>query len=372
MLKILYVSNNTGFCRFYRCQSPAQYLVENNLATIQFVDPVDQLLLNRVCSWADVIVFQHGVSSKYISILCNFIKEHQLPQLVICDYDDNLHESNPTNVGAYHYWGTQEIYSKDGKPIWKDGYQKFNIKANIDRIIKLDQANTDCDLITTTTTELAEAFTKVNQNIEVLPNFLNPSIMPICKNPFKSDKIRILWQGGDSHYADLALVMPALRKIKEIYQNRVEFVLWGISYKSLGKDIDATFIPWSEPELFFPKFSEQKFDIGIIPIEDNKFNRGKSNIKWMEYSYYNIPSVVQNNLPYKQHIEHMKTGLVFDTNQELFDNLTELINDPILRITIAKNAKDKVLKDYNLQTKYNLWNEVYLKHLEKKIKSYSS
>lgn len=371
MLKVLYVSNNTGFCRFYRCQSPAQYLSGSGLYSIQFVDPVDQLVLNKCCKWADVIVFQHGVSSKYISILCKFIRDNKLHQLVVCDYDDNLHESSPMNIGAYHHWGIKEIMSGD-KHVWKNGKRKFNIKENIDRRDKLDKANADVDLITTTTSELAEAFVGINDKVEVLPNYLNPSIMPTHKNTSRGDKIRILWQGGDSHFADLMLVMPALKKIKEVYGDKVEFVLWGISYRSVGKDIDATFMPWTTPELFFPKFSEQKFDIGIIPIEDNKFNRAKSNIKWMEYSYYNIPSVVQNNLPYKQHITNGVHGMLFDTNQEMFNAINDLIKDPIKRINLASAARDKVMKDYNLETKFQMWHSVYDKHLQDKIKSYST
>ena len=372
MLKILYVTNNTGFCRFYRCQFPAQYMSMSGEAQVQFIDPVDINLLNKTCKWADIIVFQHGVAAQYIIALSKLIKNLKLPQLIVVEYDDNLIESHPMNVGAYFYWGTQEIYGKNGNAIWKDGMSKFSIAANMERIQTMIEANKQADLITVTTPQLAEAFNYVKDKVEAIPNFINPSVMPIRNDlVYSSNVTKIIWQGGDSHYADLALMMPALKKIKDIWGDKVEFYLWGISYRSLGQNIGAKFIPWSTPELFFPHFSEHHFDIGIIPIEDNKFNHGKSNIKWLEYSYYSIPSVVQNNFPYKQHIEDYETGLLFDTQQDFFDGINTLIKDPILRMKIAANARAKVLKDYNIETKYHLWLECYKKHLKKKIASYT-
>lgn len=376
MLKITYITNNAGFCKFYRILYPAENIAKNNMANVSIIHPTNYYHMKQYISVSDVVVFQHGVTGEFIIEVCDFIKKNKIQTLVVCDYDDDIKNSNPINMGAYTYWGTKEIKSKDGKrDLYKDGQHGFNIKENIKRVSCFEDVNKKIDLITVTTKELAEAYQVYGTKVDVFPNLLNTSLMPKKKFRLKKDDIiRIVWQGGDSHFEDLMLVMPALTKIKKIYGKKVEFYLLGITYKTLTSLVNAKKIPWTDPELFFAKFSEYDFDIGIIPIADNVFNRGKSNIKWLEYSYYNIPSVVQNNIPYKQHITDGVNGLLFKNNDELYDRLSLLIDHESVRIKISQNANRTVLDNYTLQSgnKAKLLLDIYENHLNNKIKEYNT
>jgi len=42
------------------------------------------------------------------------------------------------------------------------------------------------------------------------------------------------------------------------------------------------------------------FDIGLAPLRDNHFNRGKSNLRWLEYSALKIPTIASDVEPFKE------------------------------------------------------------------------
>ena len=136
------------------------------------------------------------------------------------------------------------------------------------------------------------------------------------------------------------------------------------------KEIDGEHIPWTDPELFNKKFSEDLIDIGIVPIVDpdeNKFNKSKSNIKWLEYSHYGVPSVVSGFKPYVQHIDDGKTGLIAYDNQDWFDNLSKLIDDPLYRIKVGADAKKEVDLKFSIHNHAHKWYDLYMSALHKKV-----
>ena len=70
----------------------------------------------------------------------------------------------------------------------------------------------EADYVITTTTVFADEIRKINKNVIVLPNGINPD-EPQFKEPnVKSDKIRIGWLGGSSHLHDLNLLDGFVQK----------------------------------------------------------------------------------------------------------------------------------------------------------------
>lgn len=393
-LKICTVSKNTGFCFFYRIQWPLQELIKQELVEVVGINSQNDLFLKNpskyileAIEWADVIVFQYGNPTSILTKFNDLAIQENLPKLFVSEYDDdicNVHPSNP----YYRYSGVEEHKLSDGTFLWKDKdlcdhrnemenlsslekeVNTFDITRNKIRMLKMLRSQIYSDVITTTTEELASKFYGFNQNVAILPNYINPEVMPDGKKA-KRDYVLVGWQGGDSHHHDLRMIMPALKRIKNKYGNKVHFRFMGAPHISMYKEIGGEFLPWVDAEKFYKKFSEDLFDIGMVPLLDpnkNTFNLSKSNIKWLEYSYYGIPSVVSGYRPYVQHIEHGKTGILAYNEDDWVNGLSQLIDDSLFRVKMGSEAKKVVEEKFTIQRHARKWYDLYMDALEAKVK----
>jgi len=391
-LRICVISRQEGFCYYYRIKWPLAELERRGLVEVIGIDLTNKEFIknpaqwfDKVIDWADIFIFQYSAPSDILTKFNDLCIKEKIPKLFISEFDDDVTQTHPSN--RYYRYGGLENIKINNKWLWKDKTlcdhsnehkdktkeeQKefiFDLDLNRKRVLKILRAVMYSDIITTTTKELANVFRTYNSNICVLPNYINPDVMPDGKKK-KRDYILIGWQGGDSHHHDLKLIMPALKRIKDEYKDKVKFRFTGAKFTKMYKELDAEFIPWIEPDKFYDKFSEDILDIGLIPLLDpevNKFNISKSNIKWLEYSYYGIPSVVSGCKPYIQNIENNVTGVLCHSTNDWYDSIKTLIEDPFLRFNIGANAKKEVNLKYTIQTHAHKWYDFYMAALKNKI-----
>ena len=391
-LKICVIGSNHDFCFFYRILWVMQELNDRGLAECihinvshkEYKENIEELI-DGLFDWGvDVFIFQNHARSELLVEFSCLSEQLKIPKVFISEFDDDFLNVHPSNRG-YFYTGLSNIKAK-GKWIWKDGsiadfvedYKekglKFDITRNKQNITKMLRGFIYSDALTCTTKELGEYFTGWNENVAVMPNYINPKVMPEGKKN-KRDHIVIGWQGGDSHHHDLKMILPALRRIKDIYKGKVRFRFIGALFEQIYKELEAEYTEWVDPYKFYDVFADNLFDIGLIPLVDpsiNKFNNGKSNIKWLEYSYYGIPSVVSGCTPYRQHIDHSVNGFLAMDEDDWVKYLRRLIDDPLFRIKMGANAKREVLAKYTIQANCYKWYDLYIKLIDKKKELYSS
>src|SRR5262249_10892374 len=82
------------------------------------------------------------------------------------------------------------------------------------------------DAVTTTTPELAENLRKLNPNVIVIPNSIDPEEWTV--QPRRRDgPVCIGWLGGSSHFLDLAIAADALSDLAK--KVRFRFVIYGLT-----------------------------------------------------------------------------------------------------------------------------------------------
>lgn len=196
---------------------------------------------------------------------------------------------------------------------------------------------------------LASYFKEVigQPNVYIFPNTVVPEDYEHFRVMRKDDKVRILWQGGESHYIDWFPLRAALQRIVEKYRDKVTFVIWGSLFKWIHGVIPEDMIehhPWRAYDSYKLKRGLLNIDINLCPLVDNPFNRCKSPIKWYEGSIWDEPeaTLAQKTEPYHE-IQHGKTGLLFKTSDEFVEMLSSLIDNPELRTRLGEGAKKWVL-----------------------------
>jgi hypothetical protein len=108
--------------------------------------------------------------------------------------------------------------------------------------------------------------------------------------------------GTHTHGADFAMIRPALERLAEERPGSFELTVIGVS-----PDIEPA--PWmnrlSPPAeaIAYPRFvhwlrEQGPFDLGLAPLVDNDFNRGKSDIKLLDYAALGLAALASDGPAY--------------------------------------------------------------------------
>jgi hypothetical protein len=184
------------------------------------------------------------------------------------------------------------------------------------------------------------------KNIHVFPNsvYMNDyHRVDLSEHP---NEVRILWQGGSSHFEDWVPVAKALGRVVKAHPH-VKILMWGQPYNFVLREMPAEqleFLQWTPHNAYLTRLNTLGHDINLAPLAANKFNSCKSAIKWYESSMITRPAatLASNVPPYSDEMIEGETGLMYTTEEEFETKLTGLIEDATLRKHLAQGAKDWV------------------------------
>jgi hypothetical protein len=152
------------------------------------------------------------------------------------------------------------------------------------------EAITYADEVWTTHELLGGHINNLNANWHVIPNALDPT--EAQWQPKKDYSNRIGWAGGVTHFHDLMLTKDAWGDTIPIIAGFNEHPEW----IKLSDNFRADYVNALSVTDYGLLYDQ--FDIAIAPLEDNKFNRCKSNLKIIEAGMKGLPILAQNIHPY--------------------------------------------------------------------------
>ena len=369
-IRVCGILRDEGACGMYRISQPMKMLNDrfDVDAAIGGVN-CHESDLDGLLESCEIAIVPRPVSDKMFNLIDIL---HKMGKKVVADHDDNIFHINPMSP-HYGQSGTEEVdVEVDGEiiKVWEDGdskggSKKFDIAENKKKLETAEKCLREVDAITVTTEELKKFYLQYNDNVYVLPNCLNLDIWKPVKME-KDGRLRITWHGGCSHYMDLLSIKDSLTHIAGKYDH-VKYVICGHEFKGIFKDVreDQYEFHYWVPTIAHPyKQALLNADIAVIPLKDDLFNRCKSAIKWVEYSSLKIPSVVVNIPPYSPEVEHGKTGLLYNNNEEFEEHLEMLINYPMARADIGASARNYIEDKFDARNQAELWADVYKKVME--------
>jgi len=222
---------------------------------------------------------------------------------------------------------------------FKFAFDTDEIRQNcIDIINLVDEVTVTCDYMRDLYREKTG-----KQEITVIPNFppffwmgylFNHS--RICNNLDKHyKKPRILYTGSGAHYDvenktggkdDFEHVVKAIIDTRHKYQ----WVFMGAFPPPLlpyVKSGEIEFHPWQPLYAYPKKIYDLNINLMIAPLQDNPFNRAKSDIKYIEACILGIPVICQDICTYKDAM------LKFNSGEELLDKIASTLkNKPKYRM----------------------------------------
>jgi len=218
------------------------------------------------------------------------------------------------------------------------------------RSLAIDQFRMS-DAMIVSTPYLKEVYSEFNPNIYVIPNSLDFRIWDNLKHRRNTDFIRIGWAGGKTHEEDLRIVEPIVRKTLERHTNvRFSFVC-GVPKFFRGIDRVETIDEGVRIDRYPQFLASRSFDIGLAPLVDNAFNRGKSNLRWLEYAGLKVPCVASNVGHFAETITQDHDGILCENQNEgeWLEALEWLISDEKERRRMGKAANQTARRKFNVE-----------------------
>ncbi|WP_298438394.1 glycosyltransferase [Geobacter sp.] len=213
--------------------------------------------------------------------------------------------------------------------------------------------------VTVSTEEMKRAFAPHHRRIHVLPNLLDDRLWS-APLPVKAAGAPVVigYAGTPDHRADLALLEEVLERIAAKYGSRVAFRFMGCDTERI-KGLPGFSAISFEPGYgnYARAIQQAGIDIGLVPLADNRFNRCKSNIKWLEYSACGIAGIYADLPPYRSCVREGETGLLvagYDADAWVAA-LESLIDNPDRRHAMAVAARTEVLANYTLKSRGRLF-----------------
>ena len=155
-------------------------------------------------------------------------------------------------------------------------------------------------------------------------------------------KVRVGWSGSDrslppSLYPYLEMLADLQRKLD------FEFVIITNTRPRLpNPDLRFTFHEWNAEDEYR---IESTMDIGLMPLVDEEFQRGKCGLKLLQYMAAAIPTVASPVGVNRDIITHGKTGFLATTAAEWGDALAELVQSASLRASMGPAGR-KICEDH--------------------------
>jgi glycosyltransferase involved in cell wall biosynthesis len=183
----------------------------------------------------------------------------------------------------------------------------------------------------------------------------------------KDGFLRIFWFGSNTHNDDWKMIIPSIDKILKERDN-VRLVIWGTIPLIMEEYAEADhwkgrveFQSGRHSEDFFKSLGESLVaDIGIAPLQNNRFNQAKSNIKFIEYSLAGVPVVASDVSPYSGSISNDVDGILVSNADDWYDKLVFLLDNPVARTEMAIAARNTVCSRFDILSLRNDWRKAIL------------
>lgn len=362
--------------QYYRISVPLRAMEKLGLAAMFLDDPYQDQVRRQDQIFHSDIQIQFMVAGKPLHAQCqaiadmkpgkNALGEVQHPPLVVYDTDDDLKTLSPLNP-KFATLGTRdadgdllmprsemgikfEDEHSNNEPLylWRHNQDtaagRFAAERNVVGHAHVRKMASTAHAITVTCPQLAERMKEFGKPVYVYPNSLFFDDNKNFDIRRGGDDIRVLWQGGYSHFPDFYPLRQAFHEA-HLSMPQIKWVVFGTLFRWVYEQINpfrVEFHKWVGHELFHMKYGSLAFDINIAPLADNDFNRCKSGIKWYEAAALKVPTLAQASGPYKDEIVDGENGLLFSTPQEFVEKLECLVKDEDYRKKLGERAYDWV------------------------------
>ena len=250
-------------------------------------------------------------------------------------------------------WGIERALLPSAVPLVVDYddavFHRYDLhrSAAVRRLLgrKLDRLMASASLVTAGNRYLADRATASGaQQVEIVPTVVNMTSYTRRPEPFSEKAVTIGWIGSPSTWTEYMVpMMPLLTLTAEAAGARIAAV--GAGRAATAHPLLDN-LPWTEES----EVSRiHAMDIGIMPLTDTPWARGKCGYKLIQYMACGLPVIASPVGVNAEIVENGVNGFLASSDAEWAEALQTLLCDPALRARMGEAGRLKVERDYSLQ-----------------------
>jgi len=237
---------------------------------------------------------------------------------LVFDFDDSIWLENVSNANRKLAW------------------LKNNDKTK--KIIKIS------DIIFAGNKYLYDYASQFNENVKIIPTTID-TLEYSRLSTKQTDTICIGWSGSVTTIQHFNVALPFLIKLKDKYGDKICFKVIGDN-NYINEELNIQGIAWNKEDEIKELSS---FDIGIMPLPNDKWAEGKCGLKGLQYMALEIPTIMSPVGVNTEIIQDGENGFLADKEDEWLEKLSLLIENEKLRNTIGKAGRKTVEEKYSVK-----------------------
>lgn len=223
-------------------------------------------------------------------------------------------------------------------------------EKNIQKIIEKS------DRVIVSTNYLANYAKRFNRKVHIIPTSIDlDKYTSISFKARKNEKVVIGWIGSRSTREYLELLQVVLKELLERY----DFI-----FKVIGAgevhfaSVPVINIEWKQETEIKEICS---FDIGVMPLPNNKWTKGKGGFKLLQYMAAGVPSIASPVGVNREIIRDGENGFLASSSAEWLSKLSLLISNAKLRQRFSVAGTKTVAEKYSVAHNFPLWKDAITK-----------
>ncbi|MEX0902638.1 MAG: glycosyltransferase family 4 protein [Pseudohongiellaceae bacterium] len=154
------------------------------------------------------------------------------------------------------------------------------------------------------------------------------------------------WIGSPSTQHYLLELRTVFERLHRLHGIRLVLVGATLELAQQFGSVPVDVLPWSEE---MEAEHVAGFDIGIMPLRDGPWERGKCGYKLIQYMACAKPVVASPVGVNTEIVQGRDCGLLATSHEQWFSVITQLLNDTALRAELGKRGRVAVERHYSLQ-----------------------
>ena len=203
---------------------------------------------------------------------------------------------------------------------------------------------------------LAEWYSAWNRNVAVIPTGVDVEAYTVARGPdsytFHNQGI-IGWIGSPGNLKYLsAIAAPLVRVLRNVVNAKLEIIT------SEGASVPSVLKPWADVVPWRPGIEYERvhaWRMGLMPLTDGSWERGKCAFKFLQYLAAGVPAVVSPVGMNQEVLEKAPVGLAARTEREWYEAVAGLLMDPHEAFRMGATGRKLVCREYALDRVADLW-----------------
>ncbi len=202
------------------------------------------------------------------------------------------------------------------------------------RTRRFEAAVRAADLVIAGSESLADLARPLSGNVRVIPTAIDTQLIPERSEEQDASRVMLGWIGSAATLPYLEELAPALETIAEREPSACLRIVADATPEIPGMDVELR--PWSEET---EAADLSTFDIGLAPLTDDAWARGKCGFRLLQYMAAGVPAVASPVGAQATILVDGETGRFAKSPEEWAERVIELIRDRDAARTFGRAAR---------------------------------